>query len=870
MKFKLGFLGSVVAGVLLVACSTQKNAFLNRTFHGMTAKYNGYFNANELLALSLTSTQKNRTENYFDLLPIQFVPSKEESKGMLAAIDTAVVKCSKVIRNHSMPSAEGNKEAEFNPWIDENWITIGKAFYWRGDYQKALKNFQFVKRFFQKDPSKYIAELWIARIFMAENQFTESGTMLDALITQAEETNKQKGKGKEGQDEMPPVMDKNTRFEVYKTKAAWCVERNQLSEAILALKEALVWCPTKTEKLRLSFILGQLYQIMGDKTSARQSYKKVINPSASPDMGFNARLNYALLGGNAKDIGLLNKMLKDAKNAPYKDQILYAKALIELELGNLPMAKVYLTSSAFYSVKNPRQKAMAYEKLADLSYSEKAYPSAQKYYDSCAKAMPQDYPNASVITAKAAKLQQLVFAIEVAQVEDSLQRVAKMPEKEQTAFIKEVIKQLKEEAQRKKALEEAKLRALQEQAMTNSGGGEGSKWIFNNQKLKDEGFVEFRKMWGDRKNEDDWRRSSKISEEASSVASENRSENPQQAPSSEGTIDTLTVENLRKKLPLTDSLFKQSVVKEIEARYTAGLLFKELLNEAQLAESEFLKVLDKDTRSLTDLSSAFQLYKLNEGSAEKRDVYKNHIIRHYPKSDAANYFMDPDFFTKVKERKAQKEKEYLALLKEYELQGYKTVYSQTEKILLTDSANALRAEYLLLNVMAYGQITNDKKSLEPKLKNIISEKPGTPQAARAQEWLTILQKGYSTFEPYVAKSNGIYIFNDSVPQLIMVSLDEGEELEDLKYEVSNVAAIAGKNKLKVTAALSLKGRNLVLVSEFKTIGLAADFLQQIKASFNESEIFVDNKILIITQENLKKLIETDTFDSYKDFYDLNY
>ena len=103
---------------VLSACSTEKNTYVNRKYHSVTAKYNGYFNANELLALSLTSTQKNRTENYFDLLPIQFVPSKEESKGMLAAIDTAVVKCSKVIRNHSMPSAEGNKEAEFNPW---NW-----------------------------------------------------------------------------------------------------------------------------------------------------------------------------------------------------------------------------------------------------------------------------------------------------------------------------------------------------------------------------------------------------------------------------------------------------------------------------------------------------------------------------------------------------------------------------------------------------------------------------------------------------------------------------------------------------------------------------------------------------------------------------
>lgn len=870
MKTKVGFFLFCIVGILLVACSTQKNAFLNRTYHGMTAKYNGYFNANELLALSLNTSQKNRSENYFNLLPIQFVPTKEESKGMLAAIDTAVVKCSKVIRNHAMPSAEGNKEAEFNPWIDENWITIGKAFYWRRDYQKALKNFQFVKRFFQKDPSKYIAELWIAKIFMAENKFTESGTLLDELINQAIAPPKRKAKEKELASEPPPVMDKNTRFEVYKTKADWCVQRNQFNEAILALTEALEWCPTKMETLRLNFILGQLYQLTGDRTAARLAFKRAISPSASADMAFNARLNYCLLGGNAKDIALLNKMLKDAKNAPYKDQILYAKAMIEIELGNLPMAKVYLTSSAFYSVKNPRQKAMAYEKLADLSYAEKAYPAAQKYYDSCAKVMPQEYPNGKVIAAKAAKLQQLVFAIVTAEVEDSLQRVAKMPEKEQTAFIKDVIKQLKEEAQRRKALEEAKLRALQEQATTNAGGGEGSKWIFNNQKLKEEGFVEFRKMWGDRKNEDDWRRSTKISEELAPVNPGSSPENSNIQANSEEQKDTLTVEGLRKKLPLTDSLYRRSIEKEIEARYTAGMLFKELLNELLLAEKAFLKVLEEDTRTLTDLSSAFQLYKLNEQNGDKKEGFKNHIIRYYPKSDAANYFMDPEFFTKVKERKAQMEKEYLSLLKEYELQGYKKVYNETERILVNDSANALRAEYLLLNVMSYGQLTSDKKTLEPKLKNILAEKPGTPQAARAKEWLDLLQKGYSTFDPYVPKTNGIYIFNDSIPQLVMVALDEGEELDDLKYEVSNVAALAGKNKLKVTAALTLKGKNLVLVSEFKTRGMASDFLQQVKSSFYESEVFNDNKILIITQENLKKLIETDTFESYKDFYDLNY
>jgi len=34
--------------------------------------------------------------------------------------------------------------------------------------------------------------------------------------------------------------------------------------------------------------------------------------------------------------------------------------------------------------------------------------------------------------------------------------------------------------------------------------------------------------------------------------------------------------------------------------------------------------------------------------------------------------------------------------------------------------------------------------------------------------------------------------------------------------------------------------------------------------------YQNNKISIITQENLKKLIESDNFEGYKTFYDLNY
>lgn len=194
--------------MFLVFCSTNKNAFVNRTYHGMTAKYNGYFNANELLTMAVSSYEKNRKEDFYDWLKIQPTPSEEESKSMYSAIDTAVVKCAKVIRNHSMPSADAPKEAEYNAWIDENWLTIGKAYYYRRDFEKALKNFQFVKRFFQKDPSKYLSELWIARIYIEENRLTEALTILDELQQEALQQKKKSFFQKFGK---PSAKDKSAR-----------------------------------------------------------------------------------------------------------------------------------------------------------------------------------------------------------------------------------------------------------------------------------------------------------------------------------------------------------------------------------------------------------------------------------------------------------------------------------------------------------------------------------------------------------------------------------------------------------------------------------------------------------------------------------
>jgi len=153
MKSKMKFIGIYTfVLVLIYACSTEKNTAINRAFHGMNAHYNGYFNANELLRQSMETYNNSLIEDYYTILPIDPVPNEEEVIGMYPAIDTAISKCTKVIRDHSMPGNDkpSKKKAEHNRWIDENWTTVGQSLYLRRDYDGAMKNFKFIHKFFPR------------------------------------------------------------------------------------------------------------------------------------------------------------------------------------------------------------------------------------------------------------------------------------------------------------------------------------------------------------------------------------------------------------------------------------------------------------------------------------------------------------------------------------------------------------------------------------------------------------------------------------------------------------------------------------------------------------------------------------------------
>jgi hypothetical protein len=861
--------------VLLGACSTETNTFVNRTYHYTTARFNGHFNAQELLRVSLKTYNGSRVDDFYGILPINPLPNESEVKGMLPAIDTAVSKCSKVILNHSMPSAENMfyKQAEYNTWIDETWLTVGQALFYRRDYDRALSNFQFVKRFFAKDPSTYTAELWIAKIYIEQRKFADAKLILDGLNEIAQLQKKKTIKDyipflKKKEKSEAPEMNTSLQFDIHKTYADLSLKRNDFEEAIIGLVLAIEKCKNGKEKARLNFILAQLYQRANQFPEAEKCFSKAMKAAAPFDISFNARLNRAMVGGGERLAKDLKRMLRDAKNAGFKDQIFYAMAMVEINRNDQVKAKSYLTESAFFSTTNKRQKAMSYEKLGDLSFNTKDYVAAQKYYDSSARFINEDYPNGDLVKNKAIKLADLVKAIETANFEDSVQRIAKMTEKDREDFLKETLKEMKRDQQRRKEQEAAKLLALQQNQAPTGVVNNSNKFIFNNPKLREDGYNEFRKLWGQRENEDDWRRSDKI---VMNIAA-NSSEQDSSLVTNDSPLenDSLSIETLLKNIPLTDSAYAQSEERLFEALYSAGVLYKEVLGEMDLAAAQFQAILDKQQTNMTDLSAAFQLYKLNEGT-DQAEVFKKHILKNYPNSDAANYFRDPDFYVKQKESALKDQQKYLKLLEKYNQESFSQVLAESQLIVDNDLSNAYRAEYMLLNALAFGQLNENKQDLVPRLTRIIEEKPKSDQATRAKEMLDIIKNGYSKSVPANFDKKSIFIDVPNAVQYVIVLLDTDEDIEEARNAISDFSGKGFKlAKVKVSQKMTLNETNFILVQEFQTAKIASEYINAYKAGFEYLDDFQNNKIYIINQENLKKLIETSKFDDYKVFYDDNY
>ncbi len=482
----------LLAVVLIAGCSTEKNSPVNRTYHNVTARYNGYFNAKESIKEGVTKLEESHNEDYNQILPIKIYGDESASRSVYPQMDRAIEKCSNVINNHSMYI----KKVEYCAWVDDSYFLIGKASFFKKDFERAEEMLVYVANEYKDDPVHFDAMLWLAKSYIEAGDFS-------------------KARGYFNKCEQDEEFPEKKLAELKAVKADFYLKQKKYPEAAKELKNAISYTRKRKDKVRLTFILAQVYNANGDSRNAIRYYDAVLKLNPEYEMEFYANIHSALAyeGGNSGPVKTkLLDMTKDEKYDEFYDQIYFALAELELKENKRKKGIEYLELSYQTSMSNTEQKAKSFNRLADLYFADKSYVLAQAYYDSTVATIDKGKEGYGEILERRNSLTRLVKDILVVEKEDSLQTLAGLPKKEQEAIVDDIIRKIIEEEEQKKAEEEANaLQAQNTPANTRINQGNSAEWYFYNPSTVSFGKSEFKKKWGTRKLEDNWRRKDKSS-----------------------------------------------------------------------------------------------------------------------------------------------------------------------------------------------------------------------------------------------------------------------------------------------------------------------------------------------------------------------
>jgi len=330
------------------------------------------------------------------------------------------------------------------------------------------------------------------------------------------------------------------------------------------------------------------------------------------------------------------KMLKDEKNTEYLDQIYYALAEVALKAKQDSLGVDYLRKSVQTSVSNNYQKTTSALRLANIYFAMPDYENAQSYYDSTMQFLPADYPGYDELVKRTANLTNLVTNLQVYTTEDSLQRLAALPEYERNTIIDRVIKEILEKE--RLAAEEASRRS-QELAFLGQNSREqeqqaGGNWYFYNPSAISFGFTEFVKRWGRRKLEDNWRLRNK---QVTSFDSDMEEQSDSLVADSANMVytDPKDRKTYMQNIPLTEEKMKESNIKLAEALNNLGSIYRDGLEDYPKSAGSFETLIQRFPNDSTyELSTYYALYKLFAlmNNMERSDYYKDLILKKYTKA----------------------------------------------------------------------------------------------------------------------------------------------------------------------------------------------------------------------------------------------
>lgn len=887
----------------------RKWSLHRRIYQNTVSRYNYYYNAKRKYNDALLRISKNNKEDFTK--PISLVPYdlSKDGKTISADMDTVIKKCSFSTQIHDPRSK----------WFDDLFFLMGKASFAKNDYESAIATFQYVaneykekrkksstltknskdeiiniatidnRKGFRKlshHPVRNQALIWLAKSYMMAEQNGNAYNLISIL------------------EKDPNFPDRN-KSELFLAKANLEMLQSEDKEAIASLEKATKYKMSKHQKARTEFLLAQLYSKEGDYTKSSEHYKIAGKSQNTPEMDFYIRLNIAKnvsLGGGDKEYAKaeLHKIINDPKYQKNKSEALNTLASIELEDNLGKAVELYKKS-----IKNPEnkelyQKAVAFSSLGDIYYKLSEYELAKKSYDS-ASYFGSNPPisNLEHVNLRKNVLAEIVDYVNTIKLNDSLILLSHKSEKEKIAAAKKAI-----EINKKKEAEEAAPNQVKIVPLL-PGGNVKSNWYFYNQSLVEKGVAEFKQKWGNRKLEDNWRRSSaNVNYNIS-----NEEENDEEAKKDSKISND--VQTLLAKIPKTPAEIDTLNKSTQKTFYNLGIVYFSALSDYPNSIKTFDTLLTRFPNTNYKQKTYYALYlnyeKLNQKNLAQ--IYKNKLIEEFGQSELSMLANNPNYL----EQNNNKSK---SILEHYDLtyQLYKEgKYSESlDRVLFAKSAyknNPIQAKYALVEALDEAGLNNLIQS-KKVLQDVISTYPNTDEQVRAQEILTMLQNNYNkkdsvnnqaTFgnnENNEAKyantdpgkdsleaskafaelrnneGKGVFVLSNNEDHYVMifVKIVDGRTMA-LKAGISDYNLL--KNNLQeyaVNLNLFTAQQGVISIQKFSNANFAKKYMNDL---IKENKLFSQLKnnefeISTISATNYSELLQTRDILGYLKFYKKNY
>ncbi len=675
MKAKKSYiLIAVVALVaLLASCSTEKNTSRSRWWHSFNARYNTYYNGSVAYIDASLEKENGNKDNFTEMIPMYTVGNKKSRELGKANYDKAIEKCEKAIKLHSITKRpewtksrrkterdiEWLSRKEYNPFLWKAWMLMGRSQFYQGAFDEAASTFSYMCRLYATQPAIYgRARAWLAKSYIEQDWLYDAEDVIRNMQ----------------RDSIHWRAHKEWDF----TYADYYIHTGDYDKAIPYLKKSIDHEMRKKQKARLCFLLGQLYAATGKNAEAYKAFKSVVRKNPPYELEFNARIAMTEVMGASqakKMVGKLKRMAASDKNKDYLDQVYYA-------IGNIYLAqKDTMKAISNYEKGNKKatrsgiEKGVLLLKLGDLYWQQEKFSDAQRCYGEAIGLLDKDRKDYEQLSARSKVLDELVPYTDAIHLQDSLQALAKMSEKDRNAAIDRVIAELKRQEKEQKRLEDEKnaQQTMQRNgatgnrnntnrnntAQTQQNNRQNAVWYFYNAMAVQQGKQAFEKLWGKRENTDNWQRVNKtvvgnLNGDAEMELTEEQKDSIAKAELAQDSLEQLkdSAQNDPHKreyylaqIPFTEDQVATSNLAIMDGLYNSGVIFKDKLDNLDLSKKQFTRLETQypDFEQKADMYYHLFLLYSRLGQHDVAAEYVEKLKAEYPENQWTILLTDPYF-----------------------------------------------------------------------------------------------------------------------------------------------------------------------------------------------------------------------------------